>query len=327
MSSVLVTGGTGVMGSWVARRLVDQGAEVVAYSRHPDTSLISDIADRVKLVSGDILDLPSIIHTIKTYGVERIIHMSTVLPDQLNSNPFTAYRINVDGTMNILEAARLMDIKRVVYTSTVGVYAQSQGEYAYPTYKPMEEDYPKVPMGIYDATKFFCENMALNYNRLFGTDVVINRFAFTYGPGKQARHGILSIHSKIIESAMLGKPMKIPQGGDEKLDMIYVRDVAKGIVLACFAENLEERVFNIGTGTGETFSHMIEILKNVLGDVPIEIGPGLNPMGVPKPSYRVLSIERARRELGYEPDYDLEAAVKDYIETLRRLDIAPVVLS
>jgi len=122
MSSVLVTGGTGFIGSWVTRQLVDQGVRVVTYSRHPDTALIKDIADKVDCVAGDVLDLPRLIHTIKHYGVERIIHMSTLLIGPLEANPFMAYRVNVDGTMNILEAARLMDIKRVVFISSKAAY-------------------------------------------------------------------------------------------------------------------------------------------------------------------------------------------------------------
>ena len=327
MSSVLVTGGTGVIGSWVTRQLVDQGMKVVSYSQPLETTLIEDILDKVDLVAGDILDLPAIINTIKHYGVERIIHMAAVLPDTLDANPFMAYRVNVDGTMNILEAARLMDIKRVVYTSTMGVYDGAQGEHAYPTYKPIDEDYPKAPNSIYGATKFFAENMALSYQHLYGLDVVITRFAMVYGPGKQARHGTLALHSKIIESAMLGKPLKIPQGRDEMQDMIYVRDIANGLVLACFAENLEHRVFHIATGKGDTYQHLIEILDKIFGAVPIEIGPGLNPLGIPSLSrfYFVFNIDRARRELGYSPQYDLETATKDYIETMKRFHITPVV--
>ena len=329
MSAILVTGGLGVIGSWVTRQLVEQGIKVVTYSRHLDTSLVKDIVDKVDCVVGDVLDLPGIIHAIKQYGIERIIHLAAVMSGLLETNPFMTYRTNVDGTMNVLEAARLMDIKRVVYTSSVAVYDQARGEYAHPTYKPVNEDYPKAPASVYGATKLFGEHMCLSYNRIYGLDVVTLRFASVFGPGKQARHGALAVHSKIIESAMLKKPFKLPQGGDEKWDMIYTRDVANGIVLACFAQNLEHRIFQIGTGKGETLKHLAEILDKFLGRVPLEVGSGLNPRGTEndKYSYRVFNIERACKELGYSPQYDLEAATKDYIETLRRLGISPVVLA
>ena len=329
MSAVMVTGGLGVVGSWVIRQLVKQGIEVVTYSRHLDTSLVKDIADKVNWVAGDIMDLPNLIHTIKQYGIERIIHLSAVMSDPLEANPFMAYRINVDGTVNVLEAARLMDVKRVVFTSSVAVYGQARGEYAFPTYKPIDEEYPKAPSSLYGATKLFGEHMCLSYNRIYGLDTVILRFASIYGPGKQTRHGALALHSRIIESAMLKEPFKLPQGGDETWDMIYTRDVASGIVLAAFAENLEHRIFHIGTGKGDSLRHLAEILRDLLGTIPLEIGTGLNPLGSEKTkySYRVFNIERARIELGYHPQYDLEAATKDYIDTMKRLEISPTVVS
>lgn len=328
MSAVLVTGGLGVIGAWVTRELFEQGIRVVTYDAAVNTTLIKDIADKVECVAGDVLDLPTIIHTIKYYRIDRIIHLAALMPLQLEANVFMRYKVHVDGTMNILEAARLLDVKRVVYSSSIAVLAMPKGEYAYPTYKPVDEDYPKDAMSVssvYGATKYFGENMALSYQRIYGLDVVVLRFAWVWGPGKQARHGPTALHSKIIESAMLGKPLKIPQGGDEKVDMIYVRDVANGVVKACFAENMAHRVFHIGTGKGESFRHLIEILDSIYGKVPIEIGPGLKPIG-PLQYYLVYDIDRARRELGYSPRYDdLEVAVRDYIETIKRLGIAPEV--
>ena len=327
MSTVLVTGGMGVIGSWVTRKLVEQGIKVVTYSRHVDTALVKDIRDRFDCVIGDVLDLPNILYTIKHFRIERIVHMAAVLPDEMDANPFMTYQINVDGTTNILEAARLMDIKKLVYASTQGVYAQPQGEYAHPIYKPIDEDYPKGPANIYAATKFFGENMVLNYQRIYGLNVIVMRFASIYGPGGQARHGKLALTSKIIESAMLGEPLKIPQGGDEALDMVSTRDVANGIWLACFADLTEHNVFHIGTGKAETFRHLIEIVGEIFRGAAVEIGPGLIARRTPGVRSFVLNIDRARRELGYGPQYDLETGVRDYVEMMKRLEIRPEVLS
>lgn len=132
MSAVMVTDGLGVVGSWVVRQFIKQGIEVVTYSRHLDTSLVKDIADKVNWVAGDIMDLSNLIRTVKQYRIERIIRFSAVMSGPLAANPFMIYRINVDGMVNILEAARLMDVKRVVFTSSVVVYDQARGEYAFP---------------------------------------------------------------------------------------------------------------------------------------------------------------------------------------------------
>jgi len=328
MSSVLITGGLGVIGSWVTRNLAEQGVRVVTYDSRPDTTLVKDIIEKVDCVTGDVLDMPNLLRTIKYFGVERIIHLATAGPPSMEANPFGTYKINVDGAMNVLEAARLMDIKRVVCASSQAVYELAQGEYGHPTYKPTDEDYPKAPKTVYGVTKLFIENMCFSYKRLFGLDIIILRFGSTYGPRKQqAGHGMVALASQIIESAMLRKPLKIPQGGDQIMDMVYNRDLANGIVLACFAENLKHHVFQLGTGKGETLQHLVEILDKIFGGVPIEIGPGLDPWETSISNYLVLNINRARRELNYSPQYDLEAGVGDYIKTMERLDISPVVLA
>lgn len=330
MTAVLVTGGMGVIGSWVTRQLFEQGIRVVTYQRSRQNVLLKDIVDKIDCVPGDVLDLPRLIATIKKYQVERVIHMAGLSTPPLEANPFM-YRVNVDGAVNVFEACRLNDVRRVVYISTKGVYSPFRGEYAHPTYKPVDEDYPKGPTRVYPQTRLFGEHMGMSYNRIYGLDFVAMRFAGTYGPAKQTRSAVggdtgpsaHAFHSRVIESAMLGKPMKIPQGADQVDDMVYHRDIASGIVLACFAEKLEHRAFNIGTGRGETLGHFVEIVKKLFPGVNIEIGPGL---AVPGSNPCVLDIGRARRELGYSPKYDLEAGVRDYVATMKRLDIKPIVL-
>ena len=328
MSAVLVTGGLGVIGAWVTRQLVEQGTKVVTYSRHLDSTLVKDIVGKFDPVVGDILDFPNLIQTIKQHEVERIIHLSVLLPAQAEANPYMGYKINAEGTLNVVEAARLTGIRRVVATSSKAVYDVTRGEYDHPTYKPMDEDYPKAASMVYGTTKMFMENMCLDYNRIYGLDIITLRFPTPYGIGRQARHGRLAITSRIIESAILKQPLAIPHGAEQKDDFTYHRDIANGIVLACFAENPEHRIFNIGTGKGETLQHLIEILNKIFGEVPITIGPGLNYLDRPVKDlrYSVFNIDRARKELGYSPQYDLEAGVKDYIEWMKRLDIKPVVL-
>jgi UDP-glucose 4-epimerase len=325
--AIMVTGGLGVIGSWVTRNLVERGIKVVTYDYTVDTFLIKDIVKDVNCVTGDVLDFPKLISTIKNNRIERIIHMAALMIPPMEANPYMTYRLNVDGTVNILEAARVMDVRRVVYTSSQAVYDMARGEYAFPEAKPMDEDYPKAPATVYGATKLFMEHMCSSYNRIYGLDFVSTRFSLTYGPGKQARHGAVAINSTMIESGMLGKSLRIPAGGDQIIDMVYHTDAANGVVLACLAETPKHRFFNISSGKGETLRHLAEVINSIVGKACIEIGPGLNPLGTKDANYLVLSIDRAREELGYVPRYGLEAAVRDYIQTMRRLEITPSVVA
>ncbi len=323
--SVMITGGMGVLGSLVTEGLVHRGERPILYARHLDTSLMDPkIMKETQFARGDVLDLPNLVHALKQYKVDRIIHMAALIFGDAQSNPYMGYKVNTEGTLNALEAARMVGtIQRFVYTSSKAVYGAITGEFGHPTYRPMSEDAAKNPILIYDATKLASEHLGFNYYRTFGLDFVALRFASTFGPGKLARHGPVSWHSKLIESAMLGKVGRLPKGGDQPDDMIYHRDIAQAIVRACFVTNPEHRVFNIGRGVAATMREFADAVQRVIPGASFEIGPGLDYFGLGVPYYCIYDISRARRELGYEPEYDLEKGVRDYVETMYRLKIAP----
>jgi UDP-glucose 4-epimerase len=235
------------------------------------------------------------------------------------ANPALSVQVNVMGMVNVLEAARLFDVKRVVYTSAKGIYGPVLGDYGSPTYKPMPEDLPKNPKRIYDSAKLMGEHVGLYYQANMGVDVVVLRFASTYGPGKTARHGKMGVMSQIVENPANGLPFQLAQGGDEKDDFIYNKDSAYGIYLATIADNPKSRVYNIGTGIGVTLNDFARIIRKHLPQAKIEIGPGLNFLGMPYPASGIYDISRARAELGYAPEYDLERGIADYLESLGRL--------
>jgi UDP-glucose 4-epimerase len=325
--SILVTGGMGAIGSFVTRHLVDMGAETIVYSRHKDTILLSDMESKMVIVEGDITDFDKLVQTIKAYGVDRIIHASAMLTDA-GSSPVTAIRVNVEGTAKVLDAALQCNVKRVVYTSAKGVYNEATGAYGHPTYKPITEDYPaEANMGFYGLTKLFGEKVGFQYFREKGVDFIALRFSSTFGPGKLLKHGAtspMSVHGRMIEHAMLGKPFRHPTGADQIDDLIYNKDTAKGIVLACFAEKPEHRIFNIGSGQGATLRDLAAAVRKSYPDADIEIGPGLDYFNIGHNVYSVYDISRAKKELGYAPEYSLEAGVRDYVEMMRTLKIEPV---
>lgn len=317
--NVLITGGMGVIGSLVSQKFVQEGYRPVIYARHRDENLIRHILDRVEIELGDILDLPSLLRVIKKHRITHIVHTAAFVGAVSQANPALSVHVNVIGTLNVLEAARLFDIERVVYTSAKGVYGHIGGEYGHPTYKPLLEDHPKNPVRIYDAAKLMGENMGLYYQANHAVDFVALRFSTTYGPGKTARHGKMGITSSIIENPFFGKPFRLPKGGDQKDDFIYNKDVALGIYLACLAQKPKHRVFNIGSGVGMTLRDFARAIKACIPEADIEIGPGLDFMDSPVSYYSVYDISRAREELGFEPQFDLMSGVSDYIEILKRI--------
>jgi UDP-glucose 4-epimerase len=317
---VLITGGMGVIGAEATRKFVREGHRPVLYSRHRDESLISDILDKVDIDLGSILDRGRLTEVFKSRGITHVVHTAAYISALSAKHPAESVEINVMGTVNVLEAAREAKVERVVYTSAKGIYGPLTGEDGAPTYKPINEDHRKEPKRIYDSAKLMGENATLYWGTL-GLDVVVLRFATTYGPGKTTRHGNMGVTSQIIERPASGQPFHLAQGGDEKDDFIYNKDSALGIFLAATAKNLQSRVFNIGTGVPSTLKEVAAILRRHLPRAEIEVGPGLNFLGAAYPMYGIYDISRAQRELGYKPEYDLERGIADYLESLQKLKL------
>jgi UDP-glucose 4-epimerase len=321
--TVLVTGGLGAIGSWVLRELVGRGERPLVYDARADTTLIPDLVDAIDLRVGDILDLPHILGLAQEFHVDRILHLAALMPPPCQANPYQGFRVNAEGAVLMLEAARLLGVRRIVCMSSKAAFGPIGGEYGYPTYRPVDEDFPRNPTNVYGATKLTVEHMGLEYFRTFGVDFVALRLSSTYGPGKQERHGAVGIPSMVVENAYYGRPPRNPKGADARNHMIYTRDVAHAIVLAGEAQGLEHRIFNISSGELTTLPELAAIVRELIPGADVEIGPGLDYMQTGKPSYCLFDISRARRELGYEPRFDLRHGVEDYLAILSRFGEGP----
>ena len=318
---VLITGGMGVIGSMVARKFVEEGLRPVLMARHFDANLIRPIRDRVEIELADVLDLPRILTVIKAHAITHIIHAAALIGELSNKNPPQSVHVNVIGTLNILESARLLGVRRVVYTSAKGVYGAITGEHGYPVYRPLPEDYPKNPVRIYESEKLMGEHMGQFYQRTYGLEFVALRFSQTYGPGKEfAKYGGRAIIGKIVEEAFAGKPVRVEKGGDERNDYIYTRDAALGVYLACTRPRVKYSSYNIGSGVGVGLGDVAREVGLHIPGADIEIGPGSDVMGEPRSA--IFDISRAREDIGFSPQFPLARAVEDYIETLRQTNTA-----
>lgn len=316
---VLITGGMGVIGAETSRKFVREGHRPVVYARHREDRLVGDIVDKIDFEAGDIMDMPRLLEVIKRHKVTHIVHAAAFVGAVSAANPALSIQVNVMGTVNVLEAARLFDIRRVVYTSAKGIYGPIRGEYGPPHYKPIPEDMPKDPQRIYDSAKQMSEQTALYYANNFDVDVAILRFSTTYGPGKTARHGKMGVTSQIVESPFHGLPFHHPYGSEAKDDFIYNKDSALGVYLATIAEKVPSRVYNIGSGKGQSLNDFADVIRKRIPGTDIKIGPGDNFLGMPYPPHGIYDVSRAQKELGFKPEYDLDRAIADYIASLERM--------
>jgi UDP-glucose 4-epimerase len=314
---VLVTGGLGAIGSYVVRALVAAGTRPVAYSPRGDTRLIADVVDSVDVVAGDVLDLAELLRTLRAHEVTRVVHLASLVVPTSQANPLRAVQVNVQGALHVFEAARVLGLRRVVYLSTKGVLGLTRGDAAHPTYRPLAEDEPPRPADVYSVTKLTVEQLAAHYARDFGVDLVGLRLTTTYGPGKGARHGFAATLTRLIEAAARGEPCYLERGADQLDDMIYHGDVAQGVLRACFIPRLEHRLFHIGSGRGTTYGEFAAAVRRQVSGAAVGVGPGLDPYN--RQTYCLFDISLARRELGYEPAYDLDGGIADHLAVARRL--------
>jgi UDP-glucose 4-epimerase len=318
---VLVTGGLGVNGVWVTRELLEAGHEPIAMDVRRDFSLAPDLEEKVEFVAGDITDIRELIDVLTGAGVECIAHLAILSPG--SPDIFRGFFTNAQGTVNVLEAARLTGVRRVVYTSSKAVYGPFDGRHGPPDYEPVPETHELAPlpaMRVYSASKILSEAAGIQFSESYGLEFAALRFATIYGPGKKARHGPVGIHSRMIENALLGEPTTIELGGEEGDDMVYVKDVAHSIVLACIGPAPVDHQFNIGTGTIATLRDFAAAVGDVVPGAEITVGDGLDYLGFGR-IYGAMDISRARQQLGYEPRFDLVAGVRDYVEETRRLGL------
>ena len=316
---VLITGGLGVNGAVTARLMVEDGLRPVLMDNRMDLTLMGDIKDRVDIVIGDICDQAALEKAVDGFGITHIAHLAALMPEPAEANPRLGVKVGADGTINILEVARAKNIKRVVFTSSKAAYGEITGDYAPPTCKPVREDHPRLPADLYGSIKVCCEELGRYYRETYGVEFIALRFVSIYGPGKEARHGPLSFYGQLIEKAREGAKWVIPQGGDQLNDAVYVGDVGRSVYLALKAPAPSEWTFNIGTGRASTPREFLDAAAKLFPDHRIELGSGPSKLGRSKQSYCVFDISAAKRNIGYEPAYDVERGVKDYVATLERL--------
>lgn len=305
----LVTGGTGLIGSRIVRDLVKQREQVVVYDLFPEGSFLHQLLSEeektsVKIVRGDVTDLPYLIHTVEKNHVEKIIHMVSLLTEASNTNPPLALKVNCGGTINVFETARILGLKKVVWASSHGVFGPPEkyaGEY-------VPNDALQRPQGIYGACKALNESMAVLYFEQYEVDVSAIRYCTVYGSGRYGGASLVVIR-ELIEKPAIGKPGRVPFGDDTR-NWLYVDDAARATVLAAKSTKTKTRAFNI-SGDIRSVKEVANYVRKLLPKADITLLPGHLMSGW---KYDTTQIEE---ELGFHPHWSMEQGVKEMINIIR----------
>lgn len=309
---VLVTGASGFIGSHLVEALVAAGATTTALVRYNSNSLIGNLAflDRqiradVAIAAGNIEDADFVYRIAKGHDI--VLHLAALIAIPYSYEAPRSYvRANIEGTLNVLEAARRHDIARVVHTSTSEVYGTALRA-------PIDETHPLQAQSPYSASKIAADKLAESYYRSFGTPVTTLRPFNTFGPRQSARAFIPTI----ISQALAGGPIRLGALTPQR-DMTFVADTVAGFLAAADAPGIEGETINLGTGETHTVGWFAERLLALIGvDMPIvQEAQRMRPEGS-----EVLKLvsdnSLARLRLGWTPRVSLDDGLRRTIAFFR----------
>lgn len=289
---VLVTGGSGFIGSHVVDKLKDKGVDVRVYD-----AVMPTFRKDIEYYQGSILDKDSLRFAMSE--VDAVIHLAAVADvKDVFEDPYYAEEINVRGTINVLEAARKSKLKRIVYGSTTWVYSAA-------VENDVDESTPlNAPLHFYTATKLAGEYYCQSYSKMYGLDVTILRYGIPYGP--RARDG--AVIPIFVKKALNGESLTIAGDGQQFRKFIYVEDLAKGNVLA-LKEIAKNKIYNLDGKEKVTIKQIAEMIQKIIGDVKIESIPARSGDF----SGKNVSSEFSKKELGWAPKISFEEGVRRYI--------------
>ena len=296
---VLITGGCGFVGTNLARYLVDHDCEVRILDNlstafpawQQDQSNRGFQLPKVDLIVGDIVDRQMVDKSVS--GMDAIVHLAalTSVTESLD-HPESTWRINVDGTINLLESCRKHNVNRFVFASSNAVAGEQT--------PPIHEDKIPQPLSPYGASKLAGEALCSAYYHSYGFESFSLRFANLYGPYADHKSSVMPLFFKWIKS---GQALTIYGDGEQTRDFVHVDDICLAVYLALKSTGPFGEVFQIARGRETSVNELVEILKKVTG-ADFEIIHQPERVGEIRRNYS--DITKARNLLGFEPEIDLQ---------------------
>ena len=306
----LITGGTGYLGAELAHILANRGEEVILIDIAINRYRIEDIENKVKMVYGDLGNFSEVLNVVKDNNITEIYHLGSMLTHMSELNPWASFQSNVIGSYNVLEAARLFGVEKMMFTSTRGSFGLQMDEV-------LTDITMQRPLGIYGCGKLYIEGLGRYYRNKFGLDFRSIRYAHMIGP---------NVHTPghwappMIEDAILGKPNECIYGAPEStISMIYVREAARAadMVLQAPKENIEMLNYNVAGIPAVISAREVETVltkrfpKTKVTYKPDPIRPRTRQgFG----AWKVFDDGYARKEWGWKPQYATLEAIIDIFE-------------
>ena len=301
---VLVTGGSGFIGSNIVRRLLELGHEPVVLD-DLSSGFAENFVPGVPFFEADVRDAGAMAAALEDCAV--VLHLAASVGNARSiDDPVKDSQINVIGTLNVLESARRQGLRRIVFSSSAGIFGELKT-------LPIDEDHPQDPDSPYGASKLAAEKMCLVYNKLYGMHNVCLRYFNVYGVNQRydAYGNVIPIFADRI---LRGVPMTIFGDGEQTRDFVNARDVAAANIAAATAGDDVDGPFNVGSGTRVTINDLAALMQRAAGrEVGLEYAPPRK--GDVRDS--LAATAAAQAAFGFAPGVGLDEGLQEYLSWVR----------
>jgi nucleoside-diphosphate-sugar epimerase len=291
--------------------MVDAGHKVILFDLSPNRDYIAKVVgkDNLDVVAADMRDLPALLSALEKFNVDTLVATAGLIGGRVQENSYTGATNNILGTINVLEAARLRKLRRVVYVSTFGVYDREKISDSV-----IRENQPIGGHNLYTVTKLCSEHLVHSYTEQYKLDTIIIRPGGVFGRGHYVGGSTVGKTMRDLALSMIkGEPITIDSKTYGPNEYVYGKDVGLALFLACQAQNPKQRIYNAGTGVVHGAEELAEVVREVVPKVEVKVGGTMAP---DKSRSIPMDISMTKAELGYTPKFPLKEALKDYMDEL-----------
>jgi nucleoside-diphosphate-sugar epimerase len=310
MSNILVTGGAGFVGSHLTEASLKQGHWVRVVDNFSTGKRDNLVFDKeypsFEIVEGDIRDLATCREVMK--GIEYVFHQAA-LPSVQRSveDPLTSNAVNVEGTLNVLLAARDERVRRVIYASSSSIYGDAPA-------LPKQEEMPPDPLSPYALQKYIGEHYCRLFSHLYGLETVSLRYFNVFGPKQDPNSIYSAVIPKFIDALLEGHPPIIFGDGEQSRDFTYIDNVVQANLFAMYVDHLHGEAINIACGERTSLNQLLDILYAVFGSKVLPIYQEARQGDV---KHSLADIGKGKQILNYEPNVGIEDGLKKTVGYFR----------
>ena len=308
--NVLITGGCGFIGLKFAKKLLEKKHSVYLMDVNAEPLKKQPGLEKIIFIPGTVTCQAHLVNALKEYKIQWLVHLAARLSAPSEEDPWSTFEVNVRGLYHALEAARICGVERFVFTSSLASYGLHL--------PPVVDDVTiQRPIGMYGVTKVFGEQLGAFYRRRFGLDFRCIRFAQIIGPGVKTP-GVAQCMPMVIEAAAKGETFEMWIEEESTMPLLYYKDGVEA--LSCLTHAPKENIVTISynlAGIKTSAAALVRSIRVIVPDAKIKFAPDPAKVAIVKTIPSDIDDSRLRKETGYRPRYDLDAAVKDFIQEVR----------